>query len=620
VQPRRFFILQTNHSEIIQMSSNRSYNFDSPLSRKEVNFFDSPNRSSTRATPACGQNSQYLARQEDIDHRESQLNARMAQFETLVRNTKLSLQTKVDEVEKRQQEIAVLEERLQLRQISQEDWVHNEKRVIENERLEVQARRAEVEERLCIRERELQDIAAQREAEIVAQVEEYREQLEAKLAESKADYQRRFESKCKEIETEFLQRLAEEKNAYENLQRKLESEYRMRIDRIDSEVAARKDEIESNFSQRYDDLHRQYDERKRELEDIFQRRFEQLGSEYVQKQAEQENRFRRIEDQLIHREMLIKEAEEDWSHRSGLFESQWKEFEQLRKTRTEELNRREIKIEERNHVLIELEAQMKKQEVEQAAFDESLKLREHQVSLDEQKYKELQQFETRVNEANAEAGRIREALMRERVQMQKANEGERRRLRETQEIALKRLNDERQEIAGQNKRLEQLRLAMERSREELGRMLRETLEIRLATEELWLRLSGESSSEDLKKSVTEIRSRLSRQYQELSMRIEGQKHELKQSRDEMLQQYETMLKRREELDRWAAETEKALDEREKTAAEREAEISRRETKLDDAQRRIREERTEMEKEVHLLREQMDSAFSSVNGTNLKRAA
>ena len=139
-------------------------------------------------------------------------------------------------------------------------------------------------------------------------------------------------------------------------------------------------------------------------------------------------------------------------------------------------------------------------------------------------------------------------------------------------------------------------------------MHRETLEIRLATEELWLRLSGESASEDLKKSICEIRTRLTAQYQETASRLNSQKAELKENREEMLQQYEVLLARRDEWDRWVAQTEDSIQERERALRERESELDRRQSHLEEVQRRTQAERVAMEKEVRLLQDQIDQAF------------
>ncbi len=565
-------------------------------------------------TPSDPVTAQLFVRQEEIDHRESQLNARMAQFETLVRNTKLSLQAKLEEVGNREKLLEESETNFHTQRLTQEERLRNERASLEGERIDIQSRKAEIEDRLARRERELQEISAEREREVSARAEDYRQQLEAKLLEFRGDFQKRYEKKCKEVEAEFLHRMNEEKVALDEMQRKHEEDFEKRISQLDREVDAKKEEFERRFTARYEELERQFSGRRQELEESVERRIKRIEDEYSQKKNELETRFERREEQIRRREVIIQQSEEEWTRRRESFEGQWNEFDLLRKGKTEELARRETKLDERDQFCTELEARLKRREIELAALDESLKGRESQAALDAQKFANLQQMETDVLEQQAEAGRIRESLVRERHQMQKTIEAERKRLRETQELALRRIEEERTDLVQQNKRMEQMRLAMDRSREELGRMHRETLEIRLATEELWLRLSGDSASEDLKESICRIRARLAEQYHDAVSRLEAQKTELKETREQMLQQHEKTLARREELEHWLAKNEDALSTRERLMKERELELDQRQAKMDDIVRRCRLERVEMEKEVRLLQDQIDRAFDK------KRAA
>jgi len=160
----------------------------------------------------------------------------------------------------------------------------------------------------------------------------------------------------------------------------------------------------------------------------------------------------------------------------------------------------------------------------------------------------------------------------------------------------------------QNKRLEQMRMVLDRSREELGKMHRETLEVRLATEELWLRLARESGSEDLKKSVAKIQTRLATEYQDAVARFELQKQELVQSRNELREQQEQLSARKDQIDQLAVQVESAQSERERNVKEREEEMDRRQEHIDEQMRRLQHERAEMEHEVRMLQAQIDAAF------------
>jgi len=178
-----------------------------------------------------------------------------------------------------------------------------------------------------------------------------------------------------------------------------------------------------------------------------------------------------------------------------------------------------------------------------------------------------------------------------------------------QELAIKRLEEERQDVVKQSKKLEQMRLVLDRSREELGKMHRETLEVRLATEELWLRLAGETGSEDMKKSVEKIQSRLASEYQDAIGRLEVQKQELKQSREEFRSQQGKLEEQKEQMNLLSLQTEQLLSDRESRLLQREEELDRRQEHIDEQTRRLQQERSEMEHEVRVLQTQIDAAFS-----------
>jgi len=180
------------------------------------------------------------ARQDEIDHRENQLNARMAQFETLVRNTKVSLQTKMEELALREEDLRKGEEQLQHYRQTFEDQLERQRYDVEQDRADLHTRKQAVEERLVRRERELSELAAEREREIAVQAEDYRQQLEAQLLAAKADYQNRFELRCREIENEFIHRLADEKKLLEGQQRTIEEVFNDRARQLDKEVEQRK--------------------------------------------------------------------------------------------------------------------------------------------------------------------------------------------------------------------------------------------------------------------------------------------------------------------------------------------------------------------------------------------
>ena len=74
------------------------------------------------------------------------------------------------------------------------------------------------------------------------------------------------------------------------------------------------------------------------------------------------------------------------------------------------------------------------------------------------------------------------------------------------------LEEQRRAVARRSEQLDRSRAALEQFRGELGQLHRETLEIRLATEELWVQLSGVAPPAALIQSLGGIRNKLAEHY------------------------------------------------------------------------------------------------------------
>ncbi|MDR3110018.1 MAG: hypothetical protein LBU65_10105, partial [Planctomycetaceae bacterium] len=413
-----------------------------------------------------------------------------------------------------------------------------------------------------------------------------------------------------DLENDFILRINEEKKAMDKQLKLHERDCQEKQALCERILASKRDELEQRFARQVEENERSTADYKSELETTFQNRVEHIESDAAAKRVEYETRLQRREEQIKAREQILVEAENDWNARRNAFEGQWNEFESLRKEKENNFIERETSLVERTKMLNELEKQLHQREITQTSFDEQLKIREKHLAAESQKYTKLQEMEKEVMDAQAEVTRMREGLIRERYQLQQTIESERTRIRETQELSVKRLDEERNELTAQNKKVEQTRLSLERSREELSRMHRETLEIRLATEELWLRLAGDSAPEELKESLTRIRGRLAEQYNDAVRKLDIQKNELTSARQQVLEEHEKTVRRREELDKWAMQSERVLEEREDKIRDKELELERRQISVDDLVRRCRTERAELEKEVKLLQSQVEQFIST----------
>ena len=81
-------------------------------------------------------------------------------------------------------------------------------------------------------------------------------------------------------------------------------------------------------------------------------------------------------------------------------------------------------------------------------------------------------------------------------------------------------------------------------------MHRETLEIRLATEELWIKLSGAVPPAALTHSLGRIRNRLADQYRLANAELLEQKKELESIRDQLVEQYQKLVEQKQQFERW----------------------------------------------------------------------
>ena len=115
------------------------------------------------------------------------------------------------------------------------------------------------------------------------------------------------------------------------------------------------------------------------------------------------------------------------------------------------------------------------------------------------------------------------------------------------------LGEKRQAVQRRADHVDQCRAALEQLRGELECIHRETLEIRLATEELWVRLSGAAPPAALVRSLGQIRAKLACQYRQAAAELAEQKKELEAIRGELNTQHEKLVEHKLRLEQWAVE-------------------------------------------------------------------
>jgi hypothetical protein len=165
----------------------------------------------------------------------------------------------------------------------------------------------------------------------------------------------------------------------------------------------------------------------------------------------------------------------------------------------------------------------------------------------------------------------------------------------------------RQAVARESDRLETRRGELERLRDELRAAQRETLEVRLATEELWLQLSGAVPAAALTRAVGRIRQRLSDQYRLASGDLEDQKRELETLRARLQQHHDRLAARQQDLQQWFQRRQAELQQQAEQLAVREEELANQWATLQGSKQRWNDDRGRVHEE---LREVLASSTAS----------
>ena len=243
--------------------------------------------------------------------------------------------------------------------------------------------------------------------------------------------------------------------------------------------------------------------------------------------------------------------------------------EQERAGRREELARRELELSDRQRELSRREQEVKSCLARLAAAEVV-----------------QQQTAASAAEKSEELQRVADRLQTQNAQLQQS----------AAELA-----DGRQAVQRRADHVDQCRVALEQLRGELENMHRETLEIRLATEELWVQLSGAAPPAALVRSLGRIRAKLADQYRQAGAELAEQKKELQAIRGQLNTQHEKLIEHKLRLEQWALGRQEECDKQAARLAAREEELQREETWLREQSRRWQAERAGFQCELNRLR-------------------
>jgi hypothetical protein len=335
-----------------------------------------------------------------------------------------------------------------------------------------------------------------------------------------------------------------------------------------------------------------------------------IESEQLQRQAEQLAHFLRDrQGELDHREAQlnaeIAQLETDLRRERLCFSEREAELE----LRRQELDNREKEILERLERLAAADAALKRKtgaEAELAARSATHTLENAQPArqasdLNDQRQRNLEESEIRLAQAQAETQKFQEQLTAQRRELREEVHQERQRLIREQRQALAEPEKKRQVLERGAKHADQCRAGLIELRAELQQMHRETLEIRLATEELWIKLSGAAPPDALSNPLGRIRNRLADQYRLTNAELLKQKEELENIRDKLVEQYRNLVEQKQRFER---QMDAGREESQKQASmliAREQKLLEQQTQFEEESQQWHVARMQYEQEIRLLR-------------------
>jgi hypothetical protein len=196
------------------------------------------------------------------------------------------------------------------------------------------------------------------------------------------------------------------------------------------------------------------------------------------------------------------------------------------------------------------------------------------------------------------------ALERDRQAFQESQQAERERLDQQRALMLSELESERAALARRSEQLDHSKTALDEVREELQRVHGETLEIRLATEELWAEISGDSPPASLVRSLGRIRTQLAEHYRLAGEKLLAEREELETFRNELRDLTQQLAERKQQFDLWAIGCRREAEEQANRLIARQSELERSEAALRAESRQWQIERLEQQQEIRRLRVQL----------------
>lgn len=217
------------------------------------------------------------------------------------------------------------------------------------------------------------------------------------------------------------------------------------------------------------------------------------------------------------------------------------------------------------------------------------------------KQRQLDETEAKLVEIQAETQRLHGELVRRQKAFDEEALETRRQLAAERQQTLAELEKKRKVVQRRADHVDRSRAALKQVREDLGHMHRETLEIRLATEELWMQLSGAAPPAALTRSLGRIRSKLAEQYHQATVELTDQRKELETLRETLSRQYEKLVEQKRHFENWFSRQQEECQQQATRLVARETQLNHEELRLSERTQRWQSERLKYQQELRRLR-------------------
>ncbi|MCE9552783.1 MAG: hypothetical protein K8T91_05330, partial [Planctomycetes bacterium] len=195
-----------------------------------------------------------------------------------------------------------------------------------------------------------------------------------------------------------------------------------------------------------------------------------------------------------------------------------------------------------------------------------------------------------------EQEQLRQAWQRHEAQTASQREGIVRRQREQEDEWRQR----QESLETRSQQLESKQVALDQIRTDVAAQHREALELRLASEELWIRISEAAPPAGLERSLGQIRQRVAASYEMEHAAVVRQREELEGLHAKLAEQYARLAAEKKELGVWIQKRQQDIESQAERLVKREQQLDAQESEIERLRRAWEDERRAYQGEIRTL--------------------